>query len=153
MNKNAILMDWALSLSITATGTPQQNAYVKRTFPTIMGRARAMLNFAGFTTSKRRQLWCEAANTATMLDNILVHEKNSAPPCTIFYGQDAKYAKHLRTFGEICVTAHTSNKVGRTNIDTRGRICMFLGYSTQHVGDVYQFLHMKTNHIIYSQDV
>ena len=47
-------MDWALSLSITATGTPQQNAYVKRTFPTIMGRARAMLNFAGFATSKRR---------------------------------------------------------------------------------------------------
>ena len=36
----------------TATGTPQQNAYVERAFPTIMGRARAMLNFAGFTTSK-----------------------------------------------------------------------------------------------------
>ena len=30
---------------------------------------------------------------------------------------------------------------------------MLLGYSTQHSGDVYQFLHMKNNHIIYSQDV
>ena len=28
---------------------------------------------------------------------------------------------------------------------------MFMGYSTQHAGDVYRFLHMKTNHIIYSQ--
>ena len=64
----------------TATGTPQQNAYVERTSPTLMGRAREMINFAGFKTEKRKQLWCEAANTATMLDNILIHEQNSAPP-------------------------------------------------------------------------
>ena len=30
---------------------------------------------------------------------------------------------------------------------------MFMGYSTQHAGDVYRLLHMKTNHIIYSRDV
>ena len=30
---------------------------------------------------------------------------------------------------------------------------MFLGCSTQHAGDVYRFLQMKTNHIIRSQDV
>ena len=30
---------------------------------------------------------------------------------------------------------------------------MFLGCNTQHPGDVYRFLHMKTNHIIYSQYV
>ena len=68
--------------------TPQQNAYVERAFPTLMGRARAMMNFAGFTTEKRKQLWFEAANTNTMLDNILVQEQNSAPtppppPCFI----------------------------------------------------------------------
>ena len=37
----------------TATGTPQQNAYVERAFPMLMGRARAMMNFAGFTTDKK----------------------------------------------------------------------------------------------------
>ena len=30
---------------------------------------------------------------------------------------------------------------------------MLLRYSTQHAGDVYQFLHMKINNIIYSRDV
>ena len=70
----------------------------------------------------------------------------------MFHGQDAKYAKHLRTFGEICVTADTSNKVGRTKIDTTGRMCIFLGCSTQYAGDVYRSLHMKTNHVIHSQD-
>ena len=59
----------------------------------------------------------------------------------------------LRTFAEICVTADTSNKVGRTKIDTMGRMYMFLGYSTQYAGDVYRFPHMKTNHIIHSRDV
>ena len=137
----------------TATGTPQQNAYVERSFPTLMGRARAMMNFAGFTTEKRKQLWCEAANTATMLDNILVHEENSVPPYTIVFGKDGNYAKHLRTFGEICVTAETSNKVEMTKIDTRGRLSMFMGYSTQHAGDLYMFLHLKTNRVIYSRDV
>ena len=29
---------------------------------------------------------------------------------------------------------------------------MFMGYSTQEAGDVYSFLHLKTNHIIYSRD-
>ena len=33
----------------TASVTPQQNAYVERVFPTLMARARAMMNFAGFT--------------------------------------------------------------------------------------------------------
>ena len=111
------------------------------------------MNFAGLITEKRKQLWCEAANTATMLDNILVHQQNSAPPYTMFYGKDAKYAKHLRTLGEICVTADTSNKVGRTKLDTRGRLTMFMGYSTQHAGDVYMFLHLKKNHVIYSRDM
>ena len=52
----------------TATGTQQRNAYVERAFPTRMGQARAMMNFAGFTTKKCKQLWCEVANTVTMLD-------------------------------------------------------------------------------------
>ena len=30
---------------------------------------------------------------------------------------------------------------------------MFMGYSTQHAGDVYRLLHLKTNHVIYSRDV
>ena len=126
---------------------------MERAFPTLMGRAKAMMNFAGLTTEKRKQLWCEAANTATMLDNILVHEQNSAPPYTMFYGQDAKYAKHLQTFGENCVTADTYNQPRRMKLDARGRLCMFMGYSTQHAEDVYRFLHMKTNHIIYKRDV
>ena len=90
----------------TGTGTPKQNAYVERAFPTLMGRARAMMNFAGFTTEKRKQLWCEAANTATMLDNVLVHEQNSTQPYTMSYGKDAKYAQQ-----EMCTGSCTLREI------------------------------------------
>ena len=43
----------------------------------------------------KRQLWCEAAQTATMLEYILVQESAKSPPFTQFSGVDAKYAKHL----------------------------------------------------------
>ena len=86
---------------------------------TVMGRARAMMNHAGFTMAKRQQLWCETVQTATMLDNILVQESAKSPPFTQCFGVDAKYAKNLRVFGEMCVVADTENKVGRTKIDPR----------------------------------
>ena len=120
---------------------------------TVMGRARAMMSHAGFTMAKRQQLWCEAAQTATMLDNILVQESAKSPPFTQLFGVDAKYAKHLRVFGEMCVVADTDNKVGRTKIDPRGKISLFAGYSTQHAGDVYRLLNPKTSRVIYSRDV
>ena len=40
----------------TAPGTPQQNGVVDRAFLKVMGRARAMMNHAGFTMAKRQQL-------------------------------------------------------------------------------------------------
>ena len=77
----------------TAPGTPQQNGEVERAFVALIARARAMMNFAGFTRKKREELWCEAAQTATQLDNILVQEEGKAPPLTAFFKEDAKYVE------------------------------------------------------------
>ena len=120
---------------------------------TVMGRASAMMNHAGYTMVKRQQLWCEAAQTAKMLDNILVQESAKSPPFTQFFGVDAKYSKHLKVFCEMCVVADTDNKVGMTKIDPREKIRLFVGYSTQHAGDVYRLLNPKTSRVILSRDV
>ena len=71
--------EFGIIFEYTAPGTPQQNGVVERVFVTVMGRARALMNHAGFTMAKRQQLWCEAAQTATMLDNILVQEVPKVP--------------------------------------------------------------------------
>ena len=38
----------------TAPATPQQNGVVERAFVTVMGKAREMMNHAGFTMAKRQ---------------------------------------------------------------------------------------------------
>ena len=63
---------------------------------------------------------------------------------------DAKYSKYLKVFGETCVT---NNKVWRTKIDPRGKISLFVVYSTQHAGHVYRLLNAKTSRVIHSKDV
>ena len=68
----------------TAPGTPQQNDLVERVFETVMERARAMMNHAGLTMAERQQLWCEAPQTTTLLDNILVQDSAKRPPFTKF---------------------------------------------------------------------
>ena len=48
--------------------------------------------------------------------------------------------------------ADTDNKVGRTKIDQRDKISLFVGYSTQHAGDVYRLLNPNTSRVIHSRD-
>ena len=66
--------EFGIIFEYTAPGTPQQNGVVERAFVTVMGRARAMMNHVRFSMAKIQKLWCGAAQTATMLDNILVQE-------------------------------------------------------------------------------
>ena len=88
-----------------------------------------------------------------MLENILVQESAKSRLFTKFFGVDAKYAKHLRVVGNMCVVADTYNKDWRTKIDPRDKISLFVWYSTQHAGDVYRLLNCKTSRVIHSGDV
>ena len=67
--------EMGIKFQYTAPGTPQQNAVVERAFVTHIVRGRTTMNHARFTVKKRQEMWCEAAQTATMLDNVLVQEK------------------------------------------------------------------------------
>ena len=96
-------------------------------------------------------MWCEAARTATMLDNIMVHKGCRDTPHYLFYNQDPPYAEHLKIFGEICIACETRSDLKKT--DSQGCMCMFLGYSDNHPGDTYRLLHDTTNKVIYSRDV
>ena len=53
----------------------------------------------------------------------------------------------------MCVVAEINNKVGRTKIDPRGNISLFVGCSTQHTGDVYRVLNPKTSRVIRSREL
>ena len=137
----------------TAPGTPQHNSVAKRRILMLMGRARAMLIQAGIDSKGKGEFWCEVISTATKLDNIMVRPERTKPPYTLFYSKDAKYMKYLRPFGEMAVAAIHEGKKMRSQLDIRGKTCMFVGYAEDHAGDVYRFLNIHTKRIIMSRDV
>ena len=61
-----------------------------------------------------------------------------------------KVCEAFESFWELFVVVDTDNKVGRTKIDPRGKISLFVGYSTQHPGDVYRLLNPKTSRVVHS---
>ena len=137
----------------TAPGTPQQNSVVERKIPTLMGRSRAMMLTAGFSQQDKRKFWCEVISTATKLDNIMVRKERTKPPFTLFYNDEAKYTKFLRSFGELAVIAISDGKKMRSKLDTRGRTGIFVGYADIHAGNVYRLINIQTKKIILSRDI
>ena len=117
-----------------------------------MGRARAMMTHAGFDDYFKRKFWCEAVSTAIKLDNMMVRYMGGKPPYYMFFKEHPKYRKPLRIFREIAVVANHERKSTRTKIEPRGKIAMFVGSADDHTGDVYRFIHLKTQHVILSKD-
>ena len=136
-----------------APGTPQQNSVAERKIPTLMGRARAMMIEAGLNQQDKRKFWCEVISTATKLDRIMVRTDRTKPPFTLFFNKDAKYMKHLRSFGEMAVVAIHEGKKMRSKLDTRWKTSMFVGYADDHAGDVYRFINIQSKKVILSRDV
>ena len=137
----------------TAPGTPQQNSVVERKIPTLMGRSRAMMLTAGFNQQDKRKFWCEVISTATKLDNIMVRKERTKPPFTLFYNDEPKYMKFLRSFGEMAVIAISDGKKMRSKLYTRGRTGIFVGYADDHAGNMYRFINIQTKQIILSRDI
>ena len=103
-----------------------------------------MLSQAGINSKEKGEFWCEVISTATSLDKIMVRPDRTKPPYTLFYNNDAKFMKHLRSFGEMAVVAIHEGKRMRSKLDNRGKTCMFVGYADDHSGDVYRFLNINT---------
>ena len=118
-----------------------------------MGRSRAMMIQAGFSQQDKRKFWCAVVSTATKLVNIMVRKERTKPPYTLFYNEEAKYKKYLRSFGEIAVIAIGNGKKMRSKLDTRCRTGIIVGYADDHAGNVNRFINIQMKKIILSRDV
>ena len=141
-----------INFEFTASQTPQQNGKVERAFATIYGRMRAMMIDAGFEMERRKELWTEAASTATKLDNIL-HGKDGKSAYIRMYNKCPEYEKHLRIFGEIGVVTKHPGPTIKSKLEDRGIVCLFLGYARNHARNVYRMLNLKTRKVILTRDV
>ena len=83
----------------------------------------------------------------------MVRKERTKPPYTLFYNDEPKYMKFLRSFGEMAVIAISDGKKMRSKLDTRGRTGIFVGYADDHAGNVYRFINIQTKKIILSRDI
>ena len=83
----------------------------------------------------------------------MVRKERTKPPFTLFYNDETKYMKFLRSFGEMAVIAISDGKKMRLKLDTRGRTGIFVGYADVHAGNVYRFINIQTKQIILSRDI
>ena len=153
LQKECEKQNLGIIFEFTAPGTPQQNSVVERKIPTLIGRSRAMIIEAGFSQQDKRKFWCEVISTATKLDSIMVRKERTKPPYTLFYNEEPKYKKYLRSFGEMAVIAISDGKKMRSKLDTRGRTGIFVGYADDHAGNVYRFINIQMKKIILSRDI
>ena len=112
-----------------------------------------MMIEAGFIQQDKRKFRCEVISTATKLDNIMVRKERTKPSYTLFYNEEAKYKKYLRSFGEMAVIAISDGKKMRSKLDTRGHTGIFVGYADDHAGNVYRFINIQMKKIILSRDI
>ena len=83
----------------------------------------------------------------------MVRPERTKLPHTLFYREDAKYRRSLRTFGEMAVIALHEGKKMRSKLDDRGKTCMFVGYADDRTKDVNRFWNIHMRRIILSRDV
>ena len=83
---------------------------------------------------------------------MMVRHMGGQPPYYMFFKEHPKYRKHLRIFGEIAVVANHERKSRRNKIEQRGKVAMFVGYAQDHTGDVYRYICLKTQHVVFSRD-
>ena len=153
LQKECDKQNLGIIFEFTAPGPPQQNSVVERKVPTLMGRSTAMMLTAGISQQDKKTFWFEVISTATKLDNIMVRKERTKPRFTLFYNDEPKYMKFLRSLGEMAVIAISDGKKMRSKLDTRGRPGIFVGYADDHAGNVYRFINIQMNRIILSRDV
>ena len=83
----------------------------------------------------------------------MVRKERTKPPFTLFYNDEPRYMKLLRSFGEMAVKAISDGKKMRSKLNTRGRSGIFLGYADGHAGNGYRYINIQMKKIILSRDI
>ena len=99
-----------------------------------------MLNGGKFDSSMKNQLWAEAANTATMLQNNLVSMQGVQ---SLFHQFFENILAKIHRFGEIFnVASHSTIK---NKLHNHGKHCIWLGFADNHASNCYRLLNPQTN--------
>ena len=112
-----------------------------------------MFDYSHMPDSQKRFLVGEAATQCQHCDNLTLETLNgvTATRYQHWSGQEPKYGRHLRIFGEACILHFKTTATQK--LDNRGKRCLFVGNTTNHPCDTYRLWDPVSKRIILSRDV
>jgi hypothetical protein len=132
---------------------PQHNSIAETAFYTIACRGHAMLHQANIPEDRCVYFWNKCFETATKVDGLAAVTINMITKTQYehWFGSNPAFANHLHTWGEAGVVTLTSNM--QPKLHDHGLNCMFVGYATDHAGDVYYMWNPKINGIHVTRNI
>lgn len=147
--------DWKLNVDpeYTACNTPQQNWLAEIKFTHLALCGCAMMAAANVPMAVREKVAKFAFETATKLDwLVLITLNGKTDTCAKHYcGKNARFAKHLCTWGEAGMVTLTSK--AKPKSADRGMVCMFIGYTSSDESKCYVMYDPKNNTKYETRDV
>lgn len=131
---------------MTTAFPPYQNDGAERLNRTIVSSVRSMLEQKGLPKCLR----AEALSTVVYIRNCVTSNAlpSKSSPHHIWYGH-APVLAHLRVFG--CKCWYTVPKGNFRNLDARGRLAIFVGYSEQ--SKEYKWIDAETKKVAVTKDM
>ena len=148
--------DWKLGIKkfeLKACDTPQQNSVVEVKFPTISGRAHAMMYCANVPYDMKLLVIGKAIETATKLDGLILVDGcgKQVTRYDKFGLEKPDWAKSLRIWREASVVKLKTKTLAKS--DYKGTTCMFVGYPEDHSAGCWEMLDPQTKGIHKTRDV
>ena len=118
---NDFCRDNGIRHEVSAPYIPEDNGKIERTWGTIVGMSRCMLEQARMP----KTFWTHALRVAFYVKNRCVHSSHGRTPCELMYGTPPDLS-NLRVFG---CKAFVHVERDRKKLDARASEGVFLGYS------------------------
>jgi hypothetical protein len=134
----------------TAKNTPQQNGKLERNIAYVWSKTRALMTASGITGDLKGKLWCEAFKTSIDIINISTSMKGDQLRNEIWNSTIPRYAFNLRIFGEIGIVKKSGIL---SKLEEKGFEGMFVGYASDHSGEVYRMLNLQSHKISETRDI
>ena len=83
------------------------------------------------------KLWAECANTAIHLDGLLIRRNENKSSYQKIHTRNPTFINNLQVFGEVGIIFRHKQIGFKSKLDEKGSVGIFVGYATEHRGDVY----------------
>ena len=106
---------------------------------------------ANLNDDTRKKLWTEAVRYTEDMRCSMATSRNVTSSNELFFSRKSQFLQYMNDFGRVGYVTKREKILNK--LEERAVKCIFVGYSTSHLGDMYRMYNPETKRIILSRDV